>query len=91
MFIEVTTDEDIKEIININHIIRVCAKNKWGDDRTTITVDVEDLYSNSPYGPGFGSLEVEETYEQVKKKITNAEKRIKEAMVSRFDLIDMEE
>ncbi len=87
MFIEVTSDDgEVKEIININHIIRI-----WGDNKTTITVDVEDLYDCSPYGTGYSSLQVKETYEQIKKKIISTEKSIKETMVSRFDLIDIEE
>lgn len=92
MFIEVTSeDEELKEIININHIIRICEKNKWGDDVTTITVDIEGLYDNTPEGAGHSSLSVKETYKQLKKKIASAEKRIKEAIVSRFDLMGMEE
>lgn len=92
MFIEVTSeDEELKEIININHIIRICEKNKWGDDVTTVTVDIEDLYSNAPYGVGHSSLSVKETYEQIKTKIASAEKRMKEAIISRFELMEMEE
>lgn len=86
MFIEVTNyDSGEKEIINVNHIVRI-SKDSYDDEKLRILLDIKDDFNDCGED---NHLMVEESYEDVKKMM----KKIKATVnvINRFELMDLEE